>query len=77
MIHHLKTLSHKNFRFEWHETKKIVYLIRIGAVPEFGQAIAVNVEDHGAAYNTVLIWLRGYKEAKQELQNVQDKRLVA
>ena len=77
MPYHIKTPSYPAFRFEWHETNKTVYLVRLGAVPLHGEPIAVNIPTHGEAQNTVLIWLRGYREAKQELSNVRDQRISA
>lgn len=54
------------FRFEWHPVKKKVYLVRVGVVPEIGEAFAHEIENEGAAWNAVLIWMRGYRTAKAE-----------
>jgi len=68
-VYHLKQPAFPQFRFEWHPGKKKVYLIRLGVEPLMGTAFAHDIENHGAAYNAVLIWLRGYREAKMELSN--------
>lgn len=80
-VYHLKTPTFPDLRFEYHEAKKNVYLIRATS-PTHGEAIAHNIETEGAAHNAVLIWLRGYRAAKLELQlagelNVQDQRIAA
>jgi len=69
-IMHLKTPNYPQFRFEYHPFKKKVYIIRVGILPEIGEAFAHEIETEGAAWNAALIWLRGYKEAKRELSNV-------
>jgi hypothetical protein len=63
----LKTPTFPQFRFEWHPGVKRVYVVRVGVTPEIGEAIAFEIADHGAAYNAVLIYLRGYRQAKLEL----------
>lgn len=67
-ILHIKTPTFPHFRFEWHPAKRRVYLIRVGVVPEIGEAIAFEIKTHGDAQNAVLIWLRGYRQAKLELE---------
>ena len=67
MIFHVKTPAFPQFRFEFHPQKHRVYLIRVGAVPEIGEAVAFDIVDTGAATNAVLIWLRGYRTAKGEM----------
>lgn len=83
-IYHLKTPAFPEFRFEYHEAKKNVYLIRATS-PTHGEAIANNIDTEGAANNAVLIWLRGYRAAKLELTSLKSgetgngvsKRIVA
>ena len=66
--------SHPQFRFEWHPTKKhaqtnrpgVVYVIRVGTMPEHAEPFAWEIENEGAAFNAVLIWLRGYKHRELE-----------
>lgn len=70
-IYHIKTPTFPQFRFEWHPVAKRVYLIRVGAVPLVGEPIAFEVKTHGDAQNAVLIWLRGYRQAKLELEEPQ------
>jgi hypothetical protein len=65
---HLATPTYPDFRFEWHPGKKIVYHARLTSRPVIAEAIAHAVETHGAAYNVVLIWLRGYRAAKAEFE---------
>lgn len=52
------------FRFEWHPKKEIVYLTRLGVMPEIGEAVALNVETEPGALNAIDIWLGGYAEAR-------------
>lgn len=52
-------------RFEWHPISQTVYIIRLGAVPVIADPIAFNIETHGAAWNAVLIFNRGYREAER------------
>lgn len=66
-IFHIKAPRFPQFRFEWHPSRRMVYLIRIGQQPEFGDPIAENADDQGRAQMAVLIWLRGYRAAKAEL----------
>lgn len=61
-IWHIKAPRTPQYRFEWHPQKRIVYLVRIGSVPEVAEAMAFNIETHGDAHNAVLIWLRGFHE---------------
>lgn len=61
-----------SYRFEWHPRTKRVYVIRLHSTPLMGEPIAMGIGDMGAATNAVLIWSRGYREAKaaQALQKV-------
>jgi hypothetical protein len=52
-----------SMRFEWHPRKKRVYMIRLSD-PTIGEPIAFEINDHGAAWNAVLIYLRGYREGE-------------
>ena len=70
-IYHIKAPTFPQFRFEWHIGMKRVYVIRIGAMPEIGEAMAFEVKTHGDAQNAVLIWLRGYRQAKLEMEEPQ------
>lgn len=72
-IFHLKTPNFPQFRFEYHPKVKKVYLIRLGNQILHGDPIADNIETEGAAWMTVLVWLRGYREAKRELSNVKEQ----
>lgn len=65
-IVHIKAPNAPQYRFEWHPKIKKVYLIRVGAVPEIGEMFAHEIETEGAAWNAVLIFLRGYRIAKAE-----------
>lgn len=68
-IYHIQTPTFPQFRFEWHPGTRRVYLIRLGAVPLVGEPMAFEVKTHGDAQNAVLIWLRGYRQAKLELED--------
>ena len=59
------TISAPNalMRFEWHPKKKRVYMIRLSD-PTIGEPIAYDICDHGAAWNAVLIYLRGFREGE-------------
>ena len=67
VIFHIKTPSWPQFRFEYHATKRKIFLIRVGVKPEIGEVFAHNIDTEGAAYNAVMIWLRGYRTAKGEM----------
>jgi hypothetical protein len=69
MIYHIGTPNLPQFRFEWHPDKKTVYLIDLHSTPLIGEAIAFEVPNKGAAHNSVLIYLRGYRRAKGERWN--------
>ncbi len=56
-----------DFRFEWHPDTKRVYLIRLAHVPHVGEILAFDVENHGAAINSVNVWARGYRCARSEM----------
>lgn len=68
-VYQMRQGSLPQFLFEWHPVKKIVYVIdiemgeRTGRVT--GNAIAHNALDHGAAWNAVLVWCRGYHAGKE------------
>lgn len=66
-IEHFRQPQLPQLRWEWHPQKKTVYVIYAGATPEIGQPIAMDIDNHGAAWNAVLIFVRGYKTAKAEL----------
>ena len=68
-IYHIQAPTFPQFRFEWHPSARRVYLVRVGAVPVIGEAMAFEVKNHGDAQNAVLIWLRGYRQAKLELDD--------
>lgn len=70
---HLKTPKFPQFRFEYHEAAKKVYIIRATA-PTMGDPIAENINTEGGAWNAVNIWLRGYKEGKGELNVFQQNK---
>lgn len=65
-IIHIKAPNLPQFRFEWHPGIKKVYLIRVGTSPEIGEMFAHEITTEGAAWNAVLIFLRGYRIAKAE-----------
>jgi len=51
--------------FEWHPGAKKVYLIRQNGTQRSGEAIAHDIENHGAAWNAVLIFQRGFRECQR------------
>lgn len=69
-ILHFKPPKSPEVRFEWHPRVKRVYMIREQGAEEtegavvHAEPIAYGVEDHGAAQNAVLIWMRGYNEGR-------------
>ena len=65
-IVHIKSPNWPEFRFEWHETAKNVFLIRSSA-PTHGEMIAMNIETEGGAHNAVLVWLRGYRAGRSDV----------
>jgi hypothetical protein len=58
--------NHPDLHFEWHPETEKVYVIRLKILPHRGEIVAFGVQDHGAAHNAVLTWLRGYGTAKHE-----------
>lgn len=66
-ILHIKAPLFSQFRFEWHGDQERVYLIRLDATPLHGEPIAFAIKTHGDAQNAVLIWLRGYRQARLEI----------
>jgi hypothetical protein len=76
-IAHFRLPLIPNVRFEWHPKSKRLYLIRLGQELEIGEPIAYDVHDHGLAWNYVLVWSRGYREAQNppRTQEEVEKRL--
>jgi hypothetical protein len=73
----IRTPNYPDFVFEWHPRSQKVYVIRLlrdkNGVPEprqSGELVAFNVANHGAAQNTVLVWLRGYQTAANDRERV-------
>lgn len=66
-ILHIKTPTFPQFRFEWHPETRRVYLMRENVKPLIGEPIAFEITTHGDAFNAVQIYLRGYRQAKLEL----------
>lgn len=79
-ILHIKQPRLPEYRFEWHMVKRNVYVIdvamgeRTGRVA--GNAIAFGVENEGAAYNAVLIWVRGYFAGRDAVSHNDSGKLV-
>lgn len=63
-ILHFKPPQFPEVRFEWHPGIKQVYVIHTTTEPQVAEPMAYEIENHGAAQNAVLIWLRGYKEGR-------------
>lgn len=63
---HINDPRAPQFRFEWHPKKQNVYMIRLARKPQIGEVIAFNIENHGAAHNAVMIFMRGYNERRLE-----------
>lgn len=69
-IYHIKGAGVPDCRFEWHPGKQIVYRVTIAPEGhEVGDPIALNIENHGAAFNAVLIFARGYKAGSLRTEN--------
>jgi len=56
-------------RFEWHPSCGIMYVIQTKAGVQEADPFAWSVKDHGAAWNAVLIWCRGYFGHKYDFPN--------
>lgn len=67
LIYHLKQARFPEFRFEYHFAAKRVYYIRANS-PGIGRVMAMNVENEGQAQNAVLVFLRGYQEARDGIE---------
>ncbi|MFO1081880.1 MAG: hypothetical protein U1E23_14775 [Reyranellaceae bacterium] len=63
-VYHIADPRLPQYRFEWHPKKRIVYLVRLGAVPLTGEAMAHHVETHGDAIRAVQTWARGFHEGR-------------
>lgn len=59
-ILHFKQGRVPELRFEWHPISKVVYVVQVDVPLVQADPFAWGVEDHGAAWNAVLIWCRGY-----------------
>lgn len=57
-----------DFIFEWHPETKRVYMARENTKPMIGELIADNITNLGDALNAVLVWHRGYRTAKLEIE---------
>lgn len=63
-VFHLRSpAAFPHFRFEWHPGARRVYLIRLNVEPLMGEPFAFEIDNEGAAWNAVLIFLRGYRAA--------------
>jgi hypothetical protein len=60
------------FIFEYHPETKRVYMGRVGIKPMIGELVADNIVTHGDALNAVLVWHRGYRTAKLEIDAPKD-----
>lgn len=65
-VYHIVQPELPHLRFEWHPDCKRVYAIRKGPPMDFAEPFAFEIENSGAAHNTVLIYLRGYRAAEAE-----------
>lgn len=66
-IYHIKQPAFPQYRFEWHPQSRKVYLIRTGRTPLVGEILAEHAETHGAAYNFVQTFLRGFREGQMPM----------
>jgi hypothetical protein len=62
--------------FEWHEQSKRLFLVHDQAQPVIGELIGENIMDHGSAWNGVLMFCRGYKAARFELDPTKERRAI-
>lgn len=60
---HIHQPNWPQFRFEWHPHTQRVYYIR-ETTPTIGRVLAMNIKTEGGAHNAVLIFLRGFQEAR-------------
>jgi hypothetical protein len=67
MVLHIKQPNYPQYRFEYHPQSRKVYLIRLGTTPLIGEILAEHAETHGAAYNFVQTFLRGFREGQSPL----------
>lgn len=59
-ILHFKQGRIPELRFEWHPVSEIVYVVQKDTELIQADPFAWNVKDHGAAWNAVLVFCRGY-----------------
>lgn len=64
-ILHVRQPALPQFRFEYHPAARTVYLVRLGVTPLHGDPIANDIDSHAGAINAVLIFSRGYMEARR------------
>jgi hypothetical protein len=65
-IYHFKDAEVVGIDFEWHSVSKQMFAIHRMSTPVHGELIAENVPNHGAAWNLILMWCRGYKTRKRQ-----------
>jgi hypothetical protein len=73
----MTTQNYPDFVFEWHPTVQKVFVIRLKKdengelLPnQKGEIVAFNIDNQGAAQNSMLIWLRGYQTAENPRERV-------
>ncbi len=59
-ILHFKQGRIPELRFEWHPVSKIVYVVQKNTTLIQADPIAWGIATHGDAWNTVLVFCRGY-----------------
>ncbi len=59
-ILHFKQARVPELRFEWHPVRDIVYVVQMDTKVIQADPFAWGVETHGAAWNAVLVFCRGY-----------------
>lgn len=57
----------KLYRFEYHPQTRKVFVIRLWEKVRICDPIAIDVKDLGSGVNAVLIYLRGYREARRNI----------
>ena len=66
-VFHMRMPQVTAYRFEWHESSKKVYHVRIGQQPEIGEIVMDGANNELTAKTAVMLWCRGYLEARKSL----------
>ena len=70
-IYHFVQARIPELRFEWHPICGVVYVVQKNTAVIQADPFAWSIKDHGAAWNAVLIWCRGYMAHRLDYAAIQ------